>query len=176
MEEIVNIVREIGRQQGENVYFRACYTLFKHLQDKTQQASEELIHLHQSGDFGSSDDEFYPVYQIAQELQASVHNLTDQARKAQLACEEFCELDSRYSACETFKFADRVQAPRKVVKHAYQGVCDSPRSMQFIMVPVDDPLGDCTIASKSMSEFLQHSRIPDSSKDQARRPTGSSTS
>ncbi|CAG8175915.1 unnamed protein product [Penicillium salamii] len=138
MEEIVNIVRQIGRQQGENVYFRACYALVKHLQDKTEQASEELIRLHQSGAFGSSDDEFYPVYRIAQELQASVHNLADQARKAQSACEEFCELDPRYSASEAFTFADTTQAPGKVGNHNYQGICDSPRSMQFIMVPMDE--------------------------------------
>ncbi|OQD77355.1 hypothetical protein PENANT_c111G07522 [Penicillium antarcticum] len=137
MEEIVEIVRQIGRQQGENIYFRACYALFKHLQDKSEQASEDLIRLHQSGACGLLDDEFYPVYQVAQELQASVHNLANQARKAQSACEEFCELKPRYSARETFAFADTVQAPEKVENHAYQGVCDSPRSMQFMMVPVD---------------------------------------
>jgi hypothetical protein len=43
--------------------------------------------------FGSSDDEFYPVYQVAQELQVSVHELAEQALKAQLACEEFCQLE-----------------------------------------------------------------------------------
>ncbi|KAJ5775842.1 uncharacterized protein N7511_000853 [Penicillium nucicola] len=138
MEEIVDVVRQIGRQQGENVYFRACYTLFKHLQDKTEQASEDLIRLHQSGASGSLYDEFYPVYQIAQELQASVQILADQSRKAQSACEEFCELDPRYSAREAFKFTDSAQEPGNVENHANRGVCDSPRSMQFIMVPVDD--------------------------------------
>ena len=138
MEEIANIVRQIGRQQGENVYFRACYALFKHLQDKAEQASEDLLRLYQSGAFGSSDDEFYPVYQVAQELQASVHDLADQARKAQSACEEFCELDPSYSAREAFMFTDTVQATRKTEADGFQDICDSPRSMQFIMVPVDD--------------------------------------
>jgi hypothetical protein len=32
MDEIVEIVRQIGRQQGENAYYRACYGLLKHLQ------------------------------------------------------------------------------------------------------------------------------------------------
>lgn len=137
MEEIVDIVRQIGRQQGENVYFRTCYALFKHLQDKAEQASQDLLHLHQSGGFGSSDDEFYPVYQVAQELQASVHELTDQALKAQLACEEFCQLDPCYSARGAFKFTDPVHFAGKTEADASQGVCDSPRSMQFIMLPVN---------------------------------------
>lgn len=132
------IVRQIGRQQGENVYFRTCYALFKHLQDKAEQASEDLLHLHQSGAFGFSDDEFYLVYQVAQELQISVHDLADQALKAQLACEEFCELDPSYSAREAFKFTDTVQTAGKSEADASQGVCDSPRSMQFIMLPVND--------------------------------------
>lgn len=138
MEEIVDIVRQIGRQQGANVYFRTCYALFKHLQDKAEQASEDLLHLHQSGAFGFSDDEFYLVYQVAQELQISVHDLADQALKAQLACEEFCELDPSYSAREAFKFTDTVQTAGKSEADASQGVCDSPRSMQFIMLPVND--------------------------------------
>ncbi|KAI2739616.1 hypothetical protein N7455_006067 [Penicillium solitum] len=138
MEEIVDIVRQIARQQGENVYFRTCYALFKHLQDKAEQASQDLLHLHLYGAFGSSDDEFYPAYQVAQELQVSVHELANQALKAQLACEEICELDPSYSAREAFKFTDTAHTAGKTEADASQGVCDSPRSMQFILLPVND--------------------------------------
>ncbi|CAI7613731.1 unnamed protein product [Penicillium viridicatum] len=163
MEEIVDIVRQIGRQQGENVYFRTCYALFKHLQDKAEQASEDLLHLHQSGAFGFSDEEFYLVYQVAQELQVSVHDLADQALKAQLACEEFCELDPSYSAREAFKFTDTVQTAGKSEADASQGVCDSPRSMQFIMLP-------CATVTPTIEQY--HGTF-DLEKAQARKPSES---
>ncbi|KAJ5365252.1 hypothetical protein N7517_008138 [Penicillium concentricum] len=137
MEEIADIVRQIGRQQGENAYFRACYALFKHLQDKAREASEDLLRLHQSGTFGSSDDEFYAAYQVAQELRISVHDLVDQACKAQLACEEFCQLEPRYSARKAFKFTDTTQTAEASETNTQEG-CDSPRSMRFIILPVND--------------------------------------
>lgn len=137
MEEIADIIRQIGRQQGENVYFRACYALFKHLQDKAGQASKELLRLHRSGAFGSSDNEFYAAYQVAHELRISVHGLVDQACKAQLACEEFCQLEPTYSARESFKFTDMMQTAEGSEINAQED-CGSPRSIRFILLPVND--------------------------------------
>ena len=137
MEEIADIVRQIGRQQGENVYLRTCYTLFKHLQDKAEEAREDLLRLHQSGASTSSDDDFYPVYQVAHELRTSVHALVDHAHNAQSACEEFCQLGPSFSAHEAFSFTDTTRTA-EVPETATHGVCDSPRSMRFIMLPVND--------------------------------------
>ena len=46
MDEIADIVRQVGRQQGENAYYRACYALLKRLQELTSQASNDLLRLH----------------------------------------------------------------------------------------------------------------------------------
>ena len=89
MDEIEDIVRQIGRQQGENAYCRSCYVLLKQLQDAVGQAAEDLLRLHQSGAFLSFDD-FHPVSQIADDLRNSIHDLVCQERKAQLAWEELC--------------------------------------------------------------------------------------
>jgi hypothetical protein len=42
MEEIVQIVRQIGQQQAHNAYYRDCYALFKLLQDLTEHTFNEL--------------------------------------------------------------------------------------------------------------------------------------
>lgn len=102
MDEIINITRQIGRQQGENLYYRACYALLKHLQELVTEASDDLLRLQQSGAYGSPEDEYYPVYQIVHELQTSINKLIDQACHAQLACEEFCDVDPRFSARDLF--------------------------------------------------------------------------
>ncbi|EKV12560.1 hypothetical protein PDIG_43130 [Penicillium digitatum PHI26] len=47
MEEISDIVRETGRQQTENSYYRTCYKLLKQLQDLVAQASDDLLCLPQ---------------------------------------------------------------------------------------------------------------------------------
>lgn len=60
MDKITHIVRDIGQQQGENVYFRACYILLKRLQELTEQTSDDLRRLHQSAFVGSSDEAFSP--------------------------------------------------------------------------------------------------------------------
>ncbi|KAK9846684.1 hypothetical protein MYU51_001931 [Penicillium brevicompactum] len=136
MEEIADIVRQIGRQQGENVYLRTCYALFKHLQDKADEAREDLLRLHQSGASASFEDEFSSVYHVAQELRTSVHAFVDQARHAQSACEEFSQVEPSFSAREAFKFTDTTRTSEMPEATAHE-VCDSPQSMRFIMVPLD---------------------------------------
>lgn len=57
MEEIVGIVREIGRQQGRNAYYQECYLLLKQLQDSVMWASNNLLKLyHCNYDLTSSSD------------------------------------------------------------------------------------------------------------------------
>ncbi len=42
MNDIADIVRAIGQQQGEYAYYRACYSLFKQLQDLLAEVTEDL--------------------------------------------------------------------------------------------------------------------------------------
>lgn len=89
MDEIVEIVRQIGRQQGENAYYRTCYDLLKQLQDLVEQAAGDLLRLHQAGGYLPSDN-LQPVCQIAEELQHSAEKLLCQAQRVQSSWEEFC--------------------------------------------------------------------------------------
>jgi hypothetical protein len=106
MDEIADIVRRIGRQQGENAYYRACYALLKRLQELTTQSSNDLLRLHQSGTFGSPEYRLYPAYEVVHELQNSAYELIDEACNAQAACEEFCQVDNRFSANSVFRSAN----------------------------------------------------------------------
>ena len=55
MEDIEEIVRRMGRQQTENIYYRECYALFKHLQDATQQTVNNLKELYDGYHHSSSN-------------------------------------------------------------------------------------------------------------------------
>ncbi|CAL5871615.1 uncharacterized protein PFLUO_LOCUS5868 [Penicillium psychrofluorescens] len=88
MDEIVDIVRQIGHQQGENTFYRTCYNLLKQLQDKVAQASEDLLRLQQSEAL-SPDHDFHPVLRVAEELRNSVNTLISQAREAHLEWKRF---------------------------------------------------------------------------------------
>jgi hypothetical protein len=87
MEDIAEIVREIGRQQGENVYYRACYDSLKRLQDLVAQASEDLFQVYQYNTNISSCDS-QPAQLVAEELRSAINALSLQERKAQLALRE----------------------------------------------------------------------------------------
>ncbi|KAI2787000.1 hypothetical protein POX_f07353 [Penicillium oxalicum] len=106
MDGIVEVVRQIGRQQGENAYYRACYGLLKRLQELIEQASEELLRHQQSGLQGSPSQSSDHAYKILRELQESTFDLVDQACDAQSSCEEFCPIDHRFSARHVFPRRD----------------------------------------------------------------------
>ncbi|CRL30218.1 unnamed protein product [Penicillium camemberti] len=76
MEEIAEIVREIGRQQTDNSYYRTCYGLLKQLQDLVAQSSDDLRCLQQYETLFPSND-FLPIHHIATELQNSVAKLSE---------------------------------------------------------------------------------------------------
>ncbi|KAJ5160976.1 uncharacterized protein N7482_007980 [Penicillium canariense] len=108
MDEIERIVRQIGQQQGENIYYRSCYSLFKRLQDLVARSSDDLHRIHQSGLAGSPTYGFDPVYQTIQELRVSLYDIIDQACDAQSACEELCPVDPSFAAVDAFKSLGRL--------------------------------------------------------------------
>ncbi|KAJ5215270.1 uncharacterized protein N7498_001677 [Penicillium cinerascens] len=87
MEDIAEIVREIGRQQVENTYYRACYDSLKRLQDLVGQASEDLFQVYQYNKNVSSCD-FQSAHLVAEELRNAIQALSVQEEKAQLALKE----------------------------------------------------------------------------------------
>ncbi|KAJ5704396.1 hypothetical protein N7536_000085 [Penicillium majusculum] len=93
MEEIAEIVREIGRQQGKNAYYRACYHYLKQLQDSVAHASDGLCQLYQEAIFNPSCDS-WPAHQVAEKLRWSIFALAEQERKAHFALMELYTLEN----------------------------------------------------------------------------------
>lgn len=110
MDEIVDIVRQIGRQQGENAYYRACYGLLKRLQELVEQTSDEMLRCQQMQTLNQPSQSLGDIYGTLHNLQESTFDLIDQACDAQTSCEEFCPIDRRFSACHIF--------PRRDLPHA----------------------------------------------------------
>ncbi|CAG8236409.1 unnamed protein product, partial [Penicillium nalgiovense] len=71
MEDIVQIVRQIGQQQAHNAYYRACYSLFKLLQELTEHTFTELQRLYKSGTERSTNS----VHQLLRNFQNTICNL-----------------------------------------------------------------------------------------------------
>ncbi|KAJ5135374.1 uncharacterized protein N7515_004652 [Penicillium bovifimosum] len=86
MDEIAEIVREIGRQQGENAYYRSCYESLKRLQDLVAEASDDLSQLYQHNTYKPPCD--IRAHQVADGLRRAIDALILQERKAQLALSE----------------------------------------------------------------------------------------
>lgn len=109
MEEIERIVRQIGQQRGENIYYRSCYSLFKRLQDVIARYSDDLHRIHQPGSAGSPAYEFDDVYHAVQELRVSIYDIIDQACDVQSTCEELCPIDPAFTAVGAFESIGRLR-------------------------------------------------------------------
>lgn len=87
IDEIAEIVRAIGRQQGQNAYYRVCYSLFKQLQDLILYTSNDLLRLYQPNDSGSTQS-LHPAFDVVIFLQNTVEDLNSRAQRAQSSWEE----------------------------------------------------------------------------------------
>lgn len=81
MDDIEFIVREIGRQQGKNAYYRICYNLFKQLQEIVAHSSEKLILLNYEKT-PLSPEKRHAVCHIVEHLRLSVKKLIDHKHRA----------------------------------------------------------------------------------------------
>ncbi|KAJ5146612.1 uncharacterized protein N7515_001176 [Penicillium bovifimosum] len=84
MNDIADIVRAIGHQQGEYAYYRACYSLFKQLQDLVAEVTEDLNGLYESQQCNPSE-RFLAVSQVAEDFRSSVQSISAREKNAQLA-------------------------------------------------------------------------------------------
>lgn len=98
MEDIEEIVRRMGQQQTENMYYRECYALFKHLQDATQQTVNNLKELYHGHHHRSSN-----VHESLADLRNTVCVLVRNACQAQLDCENLCRKRPSLSAYDAFR-------------------------------------------------------------------------
>ncbi len=87
MEEIVEIVRQMGRQQGQNAYYRTCYALLKKSQDLILETSNELLDLYHSNAFEEPES----VSTIADDLRNDIHALVARERRTRSQWDEFFE-------------------------------------------------------------------------------------
>lgn len=99
MEDVVQIVRQIGQQQAHNAYYRDCYSLFKLLQELTEHTFTELQRLYKSGTERSTNS----VHQLLRNYQNTICNLVERACEAQAECEEFCSVNESHSARVVFE-------------------------------------------------------------------------
>jgi uncharacterized protein YaaR (DUF327 family) len=110
MEDIVQIVRQIGQQQAQNAYYRDCYALFKLLQDLTEHTSNELQRLHKTGTERSNNS----VHQELRNFQNTICNLVERACEAQAECEEFCSVNASFSARDVLEPIRRMYTDPRV--------------------------------------------------------------
>ena len=89
MDDITDIVRAIGQQQGEYAYYRACYSLFKQLQDVVAEVTEDLNGLHESQQCNPSEG-FSAVSRVAENFRLSVQSISSQETNARLALSGLC--------------------------------------------------------------------------------------
>ncbi|GJP87313.1 unnamed protein product [Aspergillus niger] len=87
MEAIVESVRRIGRQQGQNAYYCTCYTLLNTCQDLVLETSSKLLDLYYSNDFEEPES----VSVIADDLRNDIHPLIARERRARSHWGEFFE-------------------------------------------------------------------------------------
>lgn len=97
MEDIEEIVRRMGQQQTENIYYRECYALCKHLQDATQKTVNNLKEL-----YGGYHHSLSNVHESLADLRNTVCVLARNACQAQLQCEDLCRKCPSLSACDVF--------------------------------------------------------------------------
>ena len=118
MDEITQIVREIGQQQAHNVYYRDCYALFKHLQEVTDHTVNELRSIYKSDALNST----YSVHQTLHKLQNTICNLVERACEAQATCEELCPENASFSARDVLEPIRRVYTHPEVITHDTRAV------------------------------------------------------
>jgi septation ring formation regulator EzrA len=98
MEEIEELVRKMGQQQTENMYYRECYALLKHLQDSTQQTVNNLKELYDSHRHRPLSN----VQETLADLRNTVRVLVRNACQAQVECEDLCRKRPSLSARDAF--------------------------------------------------------------------------
>lgn len=93
-QELVDISREIGRQQTKNRYYRECYAALKLLQEITAETIAAVDELFES----QTPEAMTPVHKKFFQLQETACQLAQRACRAEEACEELCALDVTCSA------------------------------------------------------------------------------
>lgn len=89
MNDIADIARAIGHQQGEYAYYRACYSLFKQLQDLMSEMIEDLQRLHEKPHNNSSEG-LSAVFRLADHFRSSVQSISAQEKNARSALARLC--------------------------------------------------------------------------------------
>lgn len=89
MNDIADIVRAIGQQQGEYAYYRVCYCLLKRLQDTVAGAIKDLYKLHEAPSINPSEG-FSPAYKVAEQLRLSVQHTSTHESQARSALAGLC--------------------------------------------------------------------------------------
>jgi hypothetical protein len=87
MQDLQELVREIGLQQIENKFYRVCYNLLKQLQDTVARSVEDLLHIHQNGSYNTPQD-FRSVGKLAEDLKMAIEEFRAQEQRAERELED----------------------------------------------------------------------------------------
>jgi hypothetical protein len=80
MDEIVELVRRIGRQQGCNAYYRVCYCLLKEIQERIKHILHRRLHLYTEDTIPSLN--LHTVIAIALDLHDATKSIRLRQKKA----------------------------------------------------------------------------------------------
>lgn len=89
MQDLEELVREIGLQRIENNFYRVCYNLLKQLQDTVARSVEDLLHIYQNESYNTSPD-FQSVGKLAEDMKIAIEEFKAQERKAERELEDLC--------------------------------------------------------------------------------------
>jgi hypothetical protein len=103
MDEVVDIVRRVGHQQGQNAYYGTCYTLLKKIQDLILQTSNELLDLYHSNAFEEPES----VSTIAEDLRNDIQTLIARERRARSYWDESFQVRQVTSTEQTSPFREK---------------------------------------------------------------------
>jgi hypothetical protein len=80
MDEIVELVRRIGRQQGYNAYYRACYCLLKEMQERIKYILHRRLRLYTEDPIQNLD--LHTVIAVALDLRHAAKSIRSRQKKA----------------------------------------------------------------------------------------------
>ncbi|KAJ6171551.1 hypothetical protein N7470_000618 [Penicillium chermesinum] len=86
MQELQAVVRQIGRQQIENTFYRTCYNILKTLQDTVARSADDMMYVFHNGSHSSLEDPA-PLRQLAEELKSAIAEFQTHERRAELEME-----------------------------------------------------------------------------------------
>ncbi|KAJ5216830.1 hypothetical protein N7468_009838 [Penicillium chermesinum] len=136
MQELQAVVRQIGRQQIENTFYRTCYNILKTLQDTVARSADDMMYVFHNGSHSSLEDPA-PLRQLAEELKSAIAEFQTHERRAELEMEALDATASHRPSQEMeYNYFNTIITLYNNIKIQYQGTSDEklPSKESFLAV------------------------------------------